>query len=428
MRKRFISFVLAALMLCSFGVQASASDADKSLAAGAAETFKAQISKMEILLDGETVEPSGYLITQGESAYTYFKLRDIAYLMKDKDCKFSVSYDSAARQISVTRGGAYKADGSEMKPASAVKNALASSLPVQIDGQPTSMEAFNINGFTYYKLRDMGEALGFEVDYRNSSKQGVMKTPGYVEPEPEPDPEPTPDPAPTPDPDPVPEPDPTPDPGAHVDGVLTVLIDVGHGGSDGGSEGIAPITYTNYKGNEVQAGSTMLEKDFNLPVALYLRDLLEASGVKVIMTRDSDVYVSFAKRQEIIEDNAETADLCFSVHHNAYNSKAVGFELLAQVQYKDGGAGKELGAVLEKHYYANGRTRHRPTVFREGQNGDYYAILRYAANVNMLATISEYAFIDHAEDVLCILSDEGLRAEAQAIHDGILEYFRTHEY
>ena len=43
-------------------------------------------------------------------------------------------------------------------------------------------------------------------------------------------------------------------------------------------------------------------------------------------------------------------------------------------------------------------------------------------------TISEYAFIDHAEDVLCILSDEGLRAEAQAIHDGILEYFRTHEY
>lgn len=53
--------------------------------------------------------------------------------------------------------------------------------------------------------------------------------------------------------------------------MLTVLIDVGHGGSDGGSEGIAAITYTNYKGKEVQAGSTMLEKDFNLPVALYLR-------------------------------------------------------------------------------------------------------------------------------------------------------------
>ena len=172
----------------------------------------------------------------------------------------------------------------------------------------------------------------------------------------------------------------------------------------------------------------MLEKDFNLPVSLYLRDLLEAKGVKVVMTRQSDVYVSFSKRKEIIESNAEKADLCFSVHHNAYNSKAVGFELLAQVQYKNGGAGKELGAVMEKHYYANGRTRHRPTVFREGQNGDYYAILRYAANVNMLATISEYAFIDNEEDVKCLLSDDGLRSEAQAICDGILEYFSTHEY
>lgn len=444
MRKRFLSFVLAAWMLGSFGVQASAASADKTAAVGAAETFKAQVSKMEILLDGETVTPSGYLITQGESAYTYFKLRDIAYLMRDKDCKFSVSYDSAARQISVIRGGTYKADGSEMKAAESVKSALASSLPVRIDGQFTSMEAFNINGFTYYKLRDMGEALGFEVDYRNASKQGVMKTPGYVEPEPEPEPEPTPEPTPdpdpeqkpnvTPDPDPIPEPEPEPepepayDPDAHLDGVLTVLIDVGHGGSDGGSEGVAPITYTNYKGQVVEAGSKMLEKDFNLPVALYLRDLLEASGVKVIMTRESDVYVSFAKRKEIIENNAETADLCFSVHHNAYNSKAVGFELLAQVQYKDGGAGKELGAVLEKYYYANGRTRHRPTVFREGQQGDYYAILRYAANVTMLATISEYAFIDNAEDVQCILSDEGLYAEARAIHDGILEFFETHEY
>ena len=63
--------------------------------------------------------------------------------------------------------------------------------------------------------------------------------------------------------------------------------------------------------------------------------------------------------------------------------------------------------LLEKHYYANGRTRHRPTVFREGQNGDYYAILRYAANVNMLATISEYAFIDHAEDVCAFCLTKG---------------------
>ena len=445
MRKRIISFIMAAVLTCSAGVQSSAAAAEETaengmvsaaaedpelVGVGTAQTFKAQISKMEILLDGETVKPSGYLISQGDAAYTYFKLRDIAYLMRNKECKFSVSYDSAARKISVKRGAAYQADGSEMKPATEVKNAVASSLPVLIDGKETDMEAFNINGFTYYKLRDIGENLGFDISYRNSSKQGIIKTPGYVEPEPEPKPEPKPDPKPEPQPTPDPEPKPEPEPDftAHLDGKLTILLDVGHGGSDSGSTGIAPVSYVNYKGETVEAGDKLLEKDFNLPVALYLRDMLEASGATVIMTRETDKYVSFAKRKEMIEDNAEIADLCFSVHHNAYNTKAQGFELLAQIQYKNGGAGKELGAVMEKHYTSIGRIRHRPTVFREGQNGDYYAILRYAANVDMLGMISEYAFIDNADDVQAVLSDAGLRAEAQAMHDGILEYFTTHEY
>ena len=210
--------------------------------------------------------------------------------------------------------------------------------------------------------------------------------------------------------------------------MLTVLIDVGHGGTDNGSDGIAPKDFTNYKGKEIKEGDEIYEKDFNLPVALYLRDMLKASGVTVHMVRDSDKTIDLIDRKDIIESYAETADLCFSVHHNAFNSNAVGFEVLAQVQYKDGGDGKDFGAIIEKHYFSNKRVRHRPTVFREGQNGDYYGILRYAANVGMLAVISEYAFIDNTEDVLCVLTDEGLRAEAQAMHDSIMEYFSTHEY
>lgn len=423
--KRLISFVLAAMMLCTGMVYASASGA-RPAAVGATETLTARVSKMEILLDGERVRPSGYLIGN----YTYFKLRDIAYLMQSKECKFNVAYDNAAQRISLTRSVAYEAKGGELDAVgSSDQKAEASALAVLIDDKAVSMQAYNIKGFTYYKLRDIGENLGFVVDYKNDSKQGILKTPGYTEPAPEPEP-PQPETPTEPQPsDPVePAPPQSPDPKAHLDGVLTVLIDVGHGGSDSGSTGIAPVDYVDYKGRQLKAGSKILEKDFNLPVSLYLRDMLAASGVEVIMTRESDVTVSFAKRKELIEQNAEKADLCFSVHHNAYNTKAMGFELLAQIQYKDGGAGKELGAVLEKYYTATGRTRHRPTVFREGQNGDYYAILRYAADVGMLATISEYVFIDNQEDVRCILSDDGLRAEAQAIHDGIMEYFSNTPY
>lgn len=414
--KRLISFVLATIMLGTMMMPASASGAEAA-AAGAVEGLTASVSKMEILLDGEKVTPAGYLI----GGYTFFKLRDIAYLMQNKQSKFSVAYDSAAQRISLVRGAAYEADGTELAAAQGGnQKALPSALSVLVDGQKTNMQAYNIHGFTYYKLRDIGENLNFEVDYKDQSRQGIMKTPGYIEPSPPAEPDPV-----EPQEPVQPEKPVTKGP---IDGVLTILIDVGHGGSDSGATGVAPIDFVDYRGRQVKAGSKILEKDFNLPVALYLRDMLRASGVEVIMGRESDVSQSFAQRKALIEKYAGKADLCFSVHHNAYNTKAMGFELLGQVQYKNGGAGKELGATLEKYYAAAGGTRRRSTVFREGQNGDYYAILRYAANVNMLAMISEYVFLDHAQDVLSILSDEGLRTEAQAIHDGIMAYYATNAY
>ena len=43
-----------------------------------------------------------------------------------------------------------------------------------IDGQSVAFEAYNINGANYVKLRDIGEAVGFEVYWDGTSVQ--MKT------------------------------------------------------------------------------------------------------------------------------------------------------------------------------------------------------------------------------------------------------------
>ncbi len=53
---------------------------------------------------------------------------------------------------------------------------------------------------------------------------------------------------------------------------LTVVLDPGHGGADGGAVGIGGV----------------LEKDLNLDIALLLRDMLTFNGYNVIMTRDDD--------------------------------------------------------------------------------------------------------------------------------------------
>lgn len=57
---------------------------------------------------------------------------------------------------------------------------------------------------------------------------------------------------------------------------MTVVIDPGHGGRDGGTVG----------------GDGTLEKDLNLAVALKLKAILESADVRVVMTRETDIELA----------------------------------------------------------------------------------------------------------------------------------------
>jgi N-acetylmuramoyl-L-alanine amidase len=90
-----------------------------------------------------------------------------------------------------------------------------------------------------------------------------------------------------------------------------IVIDPGHGGIDPGAVG--------KKG--------LYEKDANLDIAKFLRQHIEDSlGIRVIMTREKDEYLSLKTRTNIA--NRNSADLFVSVHCNASgkSSKMQGFE------------------------------------------------------------------------------------------------------
>jgi N-acetylmuramoyl-L-alanine amidase len=64
-------------------------------------------------------------------------------------------------------------------------------------------------------------------------------------------------------------------------GEFVVLIDAGHGAQDSGAVAL----------------NGLLEKNINLKVSLYLKDLLRNNGnFKVVMTREGDTYPSFNER------------------------------------------------------------------------------------------------------------------------------------
>src|SRR5436189_505744 len=80
---------------------------------------------------------------------------------------------------------------------------------------------------------------------------------------------------------------------------ITVVIDAGHGGHDRG--GIP--------------GQSVAEKEMTLDVAQRLRNVLAASGYRVVMTRDSDVFVPLGTRVAIANSYRNAIFVC--VHFNA---------------------------------------------------------------------------------------------------------------
>ncbi len=80
---------------------------------------------------------------------------------------------------------------------------------------------------------------------------------------------------------------------------ITIVLDPGHGGKDSGAVGVGGLK----------------EKDVVLSIAKYCADILREKGFKVVLTRDSDVFIPLAQRIKIAND--AKANLFVSIHANA---------------------------------------------------------------------------------------------------------------
>lgn len=171
-----------------------------------------------------------------------------------------------------------------------------------------------------------------------------------------------------------------------------ICLDPGHGGKDSGASG--------FKLNE---------KDVALQVAKELKKLLEPD-FGVIMTRDSDVYVDFIRERSSISNSANS-DIFISIHCNAFNGKAKGFE----IYHANGSAnGQKLAEKIAKHITSDKR-------LCEINRGIKTARYNVLVNTKAPAVLIELGFIDNVSD------NEKLRNYqkdyAKAIYRGILEYF-----
>lgn len=144
----------------------------------------AKAGNIDLTLNGSAARLGTYNI----NGNNYVKLRDVAQMLRGTGKEFSVTWNAGAQRIDLASGSSYIPVGGELAPlAAGTQTALPSSAAVYLDGAPVSLTAYNVNGNNFFKLRDLGSALGFYVGWDESAKLVVVDTTrGYSEDSPQP--------------------------------------------------------------------------------------------------------------------------------------------------------------------------------------------------------------------------------------------------
>lgn len=176
---------------------------------------------------------------------------------------------------------------------------------------------------------------------------------------------------------------------------IVVCIDAGHGGTDSGA-----INNNRY------------EKDDTLKIAKLIEEYLNNEGIKTVMTRTNDTYVSLRERCKIA--NKKRADLFISIHRNSAE-QGNGVEIWTNSKKKQEDI--ELSNAILENLQSIGIQTNRgiKSGSTAGENTNYYVL----NNTNMTSCLIELGFI--TDNVDNNLFDENIEDYAKAIAEGIIE-------
>ena len=160
--KKLLPIILTLLLVC--------------IAAPYASAANVVASPQNLSVDGVDAGCDKYNI----DGSNYFKLRDLAQLLSKTDSRFSISFDEQSNAVTVVSGKEYTPVGGELaRGRDQSKTAVVSKQSVLIDGKATDgLSIYNIGGNNYFKLRDLGDALGFTVDYDADSNTAIVLNKG----------------------------------------------------------------------------------------------------------------------------------------------------------------------------------------------------------------------------------------------------------
>lgn len=184
--------------------------------------------------------------------------------------------------------------------------------------------------------------------------------------------------------------------GADLTGKL-ILLDVGHGGYDGGSAAT------------LADGTKIDEAELNLKLALALKQELESAGATVVLNRNGDDSISVDQR--ILHLKQTAPDLCVAIHQNSIGGYPD--HRGAQILYFT-----PFSAPAAQHIYE--QTKATGIYPKTLLDWNLYYVARQAV---CPVVLTENGFMTNAQDLADMVDDAKVQQKAEAIARGVANYF-----
>ena len=194
---------------------------------------------------------------------------------------------------------------------------------------------------------------------------------------------------------------------------ITIIIDAGHGGEDGGTVGVNGV----------------YEKDLNLAVSLLLHMMLQEKGYNTIMTRSDDALlydrdVNYEGQKKLLDFKARLAiaekeekAIFVSIHMNSFSqSKYKGL----QVYYSKNSPASKL---LAEEIQLNGRLLLDASNNRLPKLADGNILL--LDRINHPAVLVECGFLSNPKECERLSTDAYQKEVAESICLSIINYLNT---